>query len=214
MALKRCSKCSEDKPLADFYKQGRAGYCIPCEKAYKREHYTQNAERIKARTRDWTAANRGRKRLADIAYVAANREKVAARRREYQLAHPEDCLRRSNESRQRNIATYRAREADYRERHRVLCNERIKEWKQRNPHACVMYASKRRAAEIQALPSWADLDAIAVIYKDAQACGLSVDHTVPLLSEFVCGLHCEANLQLLTLADNSRKNNRHWPDMW
>lgn len=40
-----------------------------------------------------------------------------------------------------------------------------------------------------------------------------VDHIVPIKSPIVCGLHCEANLQILPEAENIRKGNRHWPDM-
>ena len=41
-----------------------------------------------------------------------------------------------------------------------------------------------------------------------------VDHTVPLKSKLVCGLHCEANLRLLPGRENQAKSNRIWPDMW
>ncbi|HEX4608225.1 MAG TPA: hypothetical protein VH092_08465 [Urbifossiella sp.] len=60
---------------------------------------------------------------------------------------------------------------------------------------------------------WADLDAIKSIYQDANRLGLTVDHIVPLVSKLVCGLHCEANLQLITFEENLRKSNRFWPDM-
>lgn len=42
----------------------------------------------------------------------------------------------------------------------------------------------------------------------------SGDHIVPLLHPMVCGLHCPANLRVLPLAENLRKSNKHWPDMW
>jgi hypothetical protein len=40
-----------------------------------------------------------------------------------------------------------------------------------------------------------------------------VDHIAPRRSKLVCGLHCEANLQVLTGAENCTKTNLHWPDV-
>jgi hypothetical protein len=34
-----------------------------------------------------------------------------------------------------------------------------------------------------------------------------------LRSELVCGLHCEANLQIISAFDNQSKRNYRWPDM-
>lgn len=42
----------------------------------------------------------------------------------------------------------------------------------------------------------------------------SVDHVVPLIHPLVCGLHAPANLEVKPLADNIRKSNNWWPDMW
>lgn len=213
---KTCGRCRGEFPLSAFYRGGKAGYCIACEKAYKREHYSANAERIKAKTRAWSAANPQRKRATDRAYVEANRERVSERRAEYQRGHHAEQLARSLKSRRSNLSAYRAREAAYRAQNRAACKERISEWKRKNPHATVAYAGKRRAAELQAIPAWADLDAIAAIYRKAQelGAGYHVDHTVPLISKFVCGLHCEANLRIIPAGENMKKNNRHWPDMW
>jgi len=38
-----------------------------------------------------------------------------------------------------------------------------------------------------------------------------VDHIYPLTSDWVCGLHVENNLQILTEAENISKGNRVWP---
>ena len=39
-----------------------------------------------------------------------------------------------------------------------------------------------------------------------------VDHIIPLQSDPVCGLHCWANLQLMSRADNRRKSNTYQQD--
>lgn len=65
-----------------------------------------------------------------------------------------------------------------------------------------------------AQPAWADPAAIRAVYHEAGRRGLVVDHAVPLNHPEVCGLHCEANLQLLTHAENQQKCNHEWPGMW
>lgn len=78
--------------------------------------------------------------------------------------------------------------------------------------------ASRQRAKNGATPSWADRDKIKAIYKDAEAMSVlsgikyHVDHIVPLKSKLVCGLHCEANLQIITAVENLKKHNLHWPD--
>lgn len=105
---------------------------------------------------------------------------------------------------------------------------RIAAWVQKNPKRYKEYARKTRRSnplpyrlKVQlrrrkyrlATPAWANKYKIAEIYKEAAIKGKEVDHIVPLVSHLVCGLHCEANLQLLSVSENRRKSNRRWPDM-
>lgn len=72
----------------------------------------------------------------------------------------------------------------------------------------------------RARPAWADIGAINAMWRLSKeitaATGVqhSVDHIVPLSHPLVCGLHVEHNLCIRPLADNIRKSNRYWPDMW
>ena len=84
-----------------------------------------------------------------------------------------------------------------------------KEWSKNNRGKRNAIESKRRAAKLQAAPSWANKKTIAMIYIIADICNKTVDHIVPLQSSVVCGLHWEANLQLLTKQENSSKSNKH-----
>lgn len=76
------------------------------------------------------------------------------------------------------------------------------------------HSAKRRAAQLQRTPSWADMDAILAVYDAAHrltvATGVQhhVDHEIPLQGELVSGLHVANNLQILTGTENSRKKNR------
>jgi hypothetical protein len=80
--------------------------------------------------------------------------------------------------------------------------------------------ARRTAAKKQAIPKWANLDKIAEIYRAARWMSeqsgeiWEVDHLVPLQNAKVCGLHCEANLEIVPRPENRRKSNRYWPDMW
>lgn len=73
-----------------------------------------------------------------------------------------------------------------------------------------------KASKLQATPPWADLKAIALVYRLASQAEtvtgvrMHVDHIVPLQHPLVCGLHVPANLQILPGCFNEAKRN-HWP---
>lgn len=79
--------------------------------------------------------------------------------------------------------------------------------------------AKRRSKLLQATPIWAKCSLVLAFYEEASIVSHStgvihhVDHIVPLTSKYVCGLHCEANLQILPGLENISKSNRKWPDM-
>lgn len=78
--------------------------------------------------------------------------------------------------------------------------------------------AKRRQALARATPAWRDQRAIENVYQEARRLTAEtgvkheVDHIVPIMGEKVCGLHVEANLQILTKTANTRKHAR-FPDM-
>jgi hypothetical protein len=79
------------------------------------------------------------------------------------------------------------------------------------------HEAKRRAAQLQRTPLWADMAAIRAVYAEAARLTRStgtvhhVDHVLPLQGLLVSGLHVHTNLQILTAAENSRKRNRFEP---
>jgi hypothetical protein len=191
--MKTCSKCEVNKPLAEFRVNARnSGLrldCKDCQRKQDREHYKNNREQIllKAKT-----------------YYIANTERLCGKAVKWRIENPEK-VKAAN-------AKYYADDPD-------VNRARARQWAKDNPTKTRFNRSARRAAEKQATPIFADKKKMIVIYANAveisRKTGVPrhVDHIVPLQSKMVCGLHCEANLQVLTVAENQSKSNRHWPDM-
>jgi len=144
------------------------------------------------------------KALLDKEYREANKAAIAGQRKAYYEVNKESVAER-----------YKA----YREQNKESVSEYKKFHRKTNPHLYNANAAKRKATKLQATPSWANKEHIESLYLIASinregGNDLHVDHIVPLQSNLVCGLHCEANLQLLPSSDNISKGNRHWPDMW
>lgn len=90
-------------------------------------------------------------------------------------------------------------------------------WSKENKSKLGSKCAKKRALKLCATPLWANKKAIEDFYITANMLGMHtgdhyhVDHIIPLKSKFVCGLHCEQNLQVLTRAENLLKGNRFKP---
>ena len=93
-------------------------------------------------------------------------------------------------------------------------------WRQNNVAACRDMHNKGKLPHKNATPSWSDprtrqhFYEAAVEMSDAFGEEHHVDHTIPIKSKHVCGLHCEDNMQLLTAKENNLKNNLVWPGQW
>jgi hypothetical protein len=91
---------------------------------------------------------------------------------------------------------------------------RFAKWARANAHRVIANIAKRRAAKKHATPAWANLTVIEGFYKEAarltKETGIrhEVDHIIPLQGKFVCGFHCEDNLQILTRSENACKRNK------
>ena len=194
ISTKKCSACGDVKPLADYHKDKskKLGVCSSCKDC------------AKARSSDW---------------YKENTEQALASCKERYPAVRDLRLESMRQWRERNPG--RKQEIDRRWRASNLDRKRKnwREWKACNPHKSAQESSLRRARKRMATPGWANHAAIkhlfsmAAILSKQTGIKYQVDHIVPLTSSLVCGLHCEANMQILSQVENLKKSNRYWPDM-
>lgn len=167
----------------------------------------ENSDRIKEYNRIYRERHRERirQRLAD--FRAENYETCLEYERKYRKNNPEKV--KASGDKNRNKPETKAKAAKTR-----------KLWQEKNKDKLTAKAAARRALKFQATPAWADLEKIEEIYAEARRLSLEtgvihhVDHVVPLKSKWVCGLHVEANLEIVPGVENLSKGNRIWPDMW
>ena len=184
------------------------------QRAYRRKasakYRAANRDRILAGRRAERAANLAKHIARERAYAAANRDAINARNRARLKTDIGETIRAKDR------AYYAARAehfTNYRAQHKDTIKEIKRAWVVRNQGAMRAIRFKRIAAEHRALPAWADMAAIKAIYEEAARLTLTtgikheVDHVIPIQSPLVCGLHWEANMQILTKAENRRKSN-------
>jgi len=189
--LKVCTKCKSEKSTFDFHKHkgrkdGLSNWCKVCAICNVKKWSSENEDRRDSYIKMWRINNP--KYNAD--YYERTKDLSKARFKKWTDQNPEKN------------------------------KNRIAKWSLVNKAKMNEKCMRRVATKKQATPKWADLKEIELFYQASLAFKLytgqeyNVDHIVPLKSEFVCGLHVPANLQVLTKTENVSKKNYWWPDMW
>lgn len=147
------------------------------------------------------------------AKAATKFEQRKAYRAEYNRRNPDAFKQWLEKNRDRN----KQRCHEYHKNNRERRAETYAAWAKANPDAINALIAKRTTAKKRAIPPWANLKAIKAFYTEAlrltRETGVrhEVDHIVPLQSDVVCGLHCEANLRVITKFENQSKKNKLLP---
>ena len=197
----------------------KKGDCVQCLRARQARWCADNAEVVNAKSRAWYAKNPEKAKQTRANWREANAEKDRRNIAAYQAANAERLKAAAAAWSRANADKVRAASAAYRARHYDSVLEAQRKWRRENKHKVNAKKSRRIATMLQATPVWANDFFIQEAYHLAalrkRVCGgdWQVDHIVPLRSKLVCGLHCEANLQVIPGASNRAKSNVYWPDM-
>jgi hypothetical protein len=213
---KQCSGCGEHKPPNEFSRTRKTRKCKTCENRASHLRYLRNREKRLQQCAEYREANKARIKRVMAKWYKKNRAHVLERCKEY-TQRPGVKQRERLRQRIRYAALRDAIQAERKAFYQKNPEARQRfekyqsEYYSKNKHRFAARRAKRRAALLRATPAWADLKAIAKVYRLAREMTLAtgirhvVDHVIPLQGRTVCGLHVENNLQVIPEKENARK---------
>lgn len=202
MKLRKCNSCEAIEEQSPFPTRGNL--CKACVAVYQKEYRKRNAAQISANKSAWKLKNLDHVKVRDAKWAKNNPEKRRAARKAWVTRNPE----LDKQAKQ----TYVANNVD-------KVKAARQNWAKNNVHMRNAQFAKRRAIKRDSIPNWGnaffvqEAYALAVLRTKVTKIKWEVDHIVPLVSKIVCGLHYEANLQVIPASINRKKSNRWWPDM-
>ena len=166
--------------------------------ARKRKDCPDFVEELRERNRKWRANN--------PEYFIKNKDKLSEKSRKWQADNPE----RVKTIQRKYNQTHPEVRREYVKNHPGMRSAVYKRYAATDNGKAVRNKNRRlrELRKIQAVPKWANLNKISIIYRQAAQSKLTVDHIIPLKHCLVCGLHVETNLRLITFSENASKNNR------
>lgn len=203
ISTKKCAKCKSILPLGSFNKNkskpdGLGTECRSCVNAHSKKYHSENLEAHKVRTKAYRDADPVRKYEMDKRWRQANQKRINEYNKAARAANPE-----------RNRAYQKKNWYKYYEKNL----ERKRVYRKATPELQLVYVRSRQTRQKKAMPRWADIEAIKVIYAESarltKETGIKhhVDHYFPLKSDVVCGLHNEFNLRIIPAVENLSKGN-------
>lgn len=203
--MKYCHACNSQVQVSNFHRNkrntdGRASQCRECTKSINASYYQRNKDKCNARGRNDYALKSEAYKARAARWSAAHPDKVALYRIAWRARNPEKISEISRLDWQQHNAARCARKSAYRKE---------------NPAKALAHVRARQTRLLQAMPPWADLDAILKVYEAAKTMERltgekwHVDHFYPLRGKLVCGLHVAGNLRVIQATINQSKSNKH-----
>lgn len=204
LGTKACTQCGQSKKFSEFSRSARESdglqdNCKACNKTLSAAYRAANVEKERERHAAYHAAHKEQINAKTSAWQKANPERVRAKSRQFYADNREKELARRGKWTVQNPSWIKAYNA---------------QWRISNPEKCRAHDRAYIQRLMRAAVKWANQAKIHWFYAEAarltKNTGIMhhVDHTVPLQSRLVCGLHCEDNLQILTERENLKKHNK------
>jgi hypothetical protein len=235
LTSKTCCTCKESKPIESFSsrkgaKDGRRGQCKKCMGEVRSVWAKKNREKLNELNQKYRDANREHVREVERARydpekarikTLKNKDRKSAYAKEFREKNPEVIRERSRVWALNNKDKIDEMRRNYRSRSEVKERLRVQSlgYRMNDRAKYAGFTARRRAQKAKATPLWINEFFVEEAYSlsalRTKQTGIKweVDHIVPLVSELVCGLHAEHNLQVIPESENRSKSNRHWPDM-
>lgn len=198
-----CRVCGESKlleffPKSNTGKHGRTTRCRVCTGAYLKQYQAENKEKLKIHKQKYYVENKDVLNAIGKEDYEKNKDAYKKRARKWAVENPD------------------ARK-EVRKKYDRANPEKRAAWgkagREKNPGLYRAHFKKRQQLKRKAMPAWANEAAIKAIYDACSAISRAtgvkhhVDHYYPLKNDYVCGLHNEYNLRIITAFDNLTKGN-------
>lgn len=219
---KKCSVCLEVKDEENFPLNGkyRRHQCKECWREYKNSYRAKNKDHVNEVKTLWKQKNPDKVKQHNKTFYENHKERCLDYSRTWARLNRDKRRKICLDHYHRNSDKYSLYSQEYNRNNREKLNLAARRRYQANPGKDISKVTTRKRTLKSAQPKWANTFFIEEIYHLAkirsEVTGVKwhVDHIVPLKSDKVSGLHCEANLQVITQKDNCSKGNKYWPDMW
>lgn len=227
---KVCTKCSIEKPTAEFskMKSSKDGFQYVCKecnlkyiaenlasrKEYLTKYYLANKNIVTIKGKQYRDLHRQEIKERDKKYRDTNKEIINENSKKYYLKNKDIYSKKGAEYYQQ----HKDQVAQYNAKYRQDNKEKLKDYTRNNRGKVNAKVNRRRSRKLMATPIYTNDFFIEEIYDLASRrtntfnIPFVVDHIIPLQGKNVSGFNIETNLQILSVGDNCKKSNKFSPE--